>query len=709
MSFPPDKAAELDFIPKIGRRVPVVLQAEAAECGLACLAMIAGYYGSKERIADLRQRLPLTMRGVTLAKLIRMASTLNLTSRAVRVEPQTLRQIQLPAILHWEMDHFVVLERIKRGRFTVIDPARGRTTYSRDELSKRFTGVALELKAAVGFEPRKATSRLTLSSFFRGVTGLWPAIGKIFVMSMALNGFAVMAPLFTQIVIDTIVVSQNYQLLALLALAFGGLAVFGAIIQALRSFTVLYFGSSIQVGWSARLFHHLVRLPLSYFERRHLGDVLSRYRSLGALQSVLTTTLVETVIDGLMTIITVSLMFAYSPKLTMLSLAALACYAGIRAGFYRLQRDASNEALVQSAREDSHFLESLRGIMAIKVFAREEVRASQWQNRVVDSVRSSQVSQAYGNWQQLCRQVLFAVENILIIWLGAIEVIQGSFTIGMLVAFLSYKAMLSGRASALIDKVLEITLLSVPLERLSDILLSEKETALKGSTGCGGKLIGSVEARAISYSYAPDEPDTLSNVSLLVEPGSCVAVHAPSGSGKTTFLKILMGLLEPTKGEILVDGMPLKKFGTTNFRGQISAVMQDDSLLSGSLLDNIVFFQAVPDHDFAVECARKACIYEDIERMPMGMSTLVGDMGAALSGGQRQRLLLARALYAKPAILFLDEATSHVDVATERKIHETLSSLNITRILISHRKETLEIADQVVDLNSIKSIGLQTN
>jgi ATP-binding cassette subfamily B protein RaxB len=685
------------------RRVPVILQAEAAECGLACLAMIASYHGFETDLTSLRMRMSASLRGLTLAQLMKMGSAIRLVSRALRLEPASLKHLSLPCILHWDMDHFVVLEGVSDKKLSIVDPARGRLSVPLADASKHFTGIALEVSPAPDFQGAREKQALRLKTFFRGLVNLPATVGKLFLLSLTLNAFAVAAPLMTQLVVDSVIAGQDLQLLTLLACAFGALAITGAAIQGLRSFTVLYFGSQLQAGWAARLFHHLVRLPLSYFEKRHLGDILSRYRSLGAIQGVVTTTLVETVIDGLMATLTLALMIAYAPGLTIVSLVAIALYCVVRYAFYTPQRGAANEALVQSAKEESHFLESLRGILAIKSFSREYVREAQWQTRVTDSIRARQTSLSYATWQQFANQVIFAVENVLVIWLAAAAVIDGHFSIGMLVAFLSYKAMLTSRATALVDRLLDIRLLSVPLERLSDIVLSEREAIDETAALDAPPIRGRLEVRDLSFRYASTESDVVRGANLVIEPGECIAISSPSGSGKTTFLKLLMGLLSPDEGSVIADGRPIHRGEhLVQYRRQIAAVMQEDCLLSGTLLDNIAFFEAKPDREFVTECARLACIHDDIMAMPMGYATLVGDMGASLSGGQRQRVLLARALYARPRILFLDEATSHVDVATEQRIHRAIAAQRITRIMVTHRRETTHIADRIIEMDAIQ-------
>lgn len=683
------------------RRPPVILQAERTECGLACLAMIASYHGFEHDLSSLRSRLSPSMRGVTLNQLMQMASELNMAPRALRAEPGALQGAGIPCILHWDMDHFVVLEGLRGRTATILDPAVGRLRMSLEELSKHFTGVVLELAPAPGFKREVARSQLTIGAFFGSVTGLSTALLQLLLFSGALQVFALLMPFYGQLVLDEAVSAADTSLLTLLALAFGMLALLNVTVAAVRAAFVLYLGSRLQFSWASRLFHHLLRLPLAFFEKRHMADTLSRFKSLGAIQALVTGTMVEAVIDGMMTVTTLIVLFAYSPTLAMLPVGALFLYLVTRCLLFRPQREASNESLMTAAKESGHFLESLRGILAIKSFAREQVRESSWQNLAAASIRSQLKASGFSTAEQMVNQLLFTTEQVLVIWLGANAIIDGSFSVGMLVAFLAYKTQFTSRASALIDKAMEFRLVSIHLDRLSDIALTDPELSDSLAGSVLPEITGALELRDVSFRYSPTDPYVLKGLSLSVAPGECVAIVAPSGTGKTTLLKVMMGLLRPDDGQVFVDGRNVNQGYAKSFRSQVASVMQEDSLLSGALADNIAFFDPKIDMERVRRCAELACIHEDIVKMPMGYYSLVGDMGATLSGGQKQRIVLARALYANPKILFLDEATSHLDAATEQRIHASLATLRITRVIIAHRKETIAIADRVIHLDAI--------
>lgn len=683
------------------RRAEVVLQAEAAECGLACLAMISSYHGLHYDLSALRFKLSTSLRGVNLNQLMDMAAQLGFSPRALRLEMSAIRRLRTPCILHWSLDHFVVLERAETNRAVILDPAVGRRTLSIEEIGKHFSGIALELTPSEHFEARVERTSLTLGSFFRGVRGLPLSLSKIFAFSIAIQSIVLLMPFYSQLVIDDVVASHDLNFLAVLALGFGVLGVLNVLLGAIRSSVVIQLGAIIQFEWAVRLFHHLIRLPLSFFERRAMADVLSRFKSLASIQNLTSNAIVEAVIDGLMTITTLIVMLAYSVKLTAIPISALAAYMVLRMCLYSPQRQNAHEALICAAKEDGHFLESLRGILAIKSFSREQIRESSWQNRASDAVQARMKALAFGTGEALANQALFALENVIVLWVGAQLVITNDLSIGMLVAFLAYRGQFTSRASALVDKLIEFRMIDVHLDRISDIALAIGEQSASDNESNPIRLRGSIQVVGVSFRYAANEVQVVSNANFIIEPGECIGIFAPSGTGKTTLIKLLMGLLQPESGKILIDGLNIVGMNAARYRRQIAAVMQEDTLLSGSLAENIAFFDPSPDRNRIEQCAKLAAVHEDIARMPMGYYTLVGDMGAALSGGQKQRVLMARAIYAAPRILFLDEATSHIDPEMERAIHSALADLHITRIIVAHRTETLAIADRVLTWDQI--------
>jgi ATP-binding cassette subfamily B protein RaxB len=671
-------------------------------------------------IDELRATLGTSGRGVTLETLVIQAARLGLNARPLRLELEELAALSMPCILHWDLNHFVVLRRLRRGRAEILDPAVGVRRLRLDEVSEHFTGVALELEPGDDFEKRPIAPRVRLAEIAGRVVGLRRSLLQIGVVALVLELFALAAPMYGQVVVDDAVLAGDRSLLLVLALGFGILLAAQTAIGFARSWMVLTLGQSLGLRWSANLFSHLLRLPLSYFERRHLGDVVSRFGSLAVVQRAVTTSAVEAALDGVMALATAVMMLLYAPSLALVTCVAVAAYAALRWALYAALRDALAERIVLAAREQSHFLETLRAMTPLRLYGGERRRLAHWQNMLVDVQNRDFRTALLGLLFASGNSLIFGLENIVVLALGAGLVIDGvegagapgAFTVGMLLAYVSYKSTFARRTSAFIDWLVQLRMLRMHAERLADIAFAEPEpdASLDWAWGQGGlrpnavravdTLVPSLELRGVGFRYSAVNPWVFRGVDLKVEAGQRVAIVGPSGSGKSTLMKVALGLLEPTEGEVFYGGVEVGSLGRARVRKLVGAVLQDDCLLTGSVAQNIAFFDEQPDLARVEASAHLACIDGEIGRLPMGYETLVGDIGAGLSGGQRQRLLLARALYRAPRILALDEATSHLDIPTERRVAAALAGMPFTRITIAHRPETIKAADRVLVLDA---------
>jgi ATP-binding cassette subfamily B protein RaxB len=688
----------LDFSGR--RRLPSILQTEAAECGLACLAMLANFHGHRVDLNTLRRRHPVSLKGVTLRGLIHVANQMHLACRPLRYELENLAELNLPAIVHWDMSHFVVLKAVSGKGITVHDPAAGVRTYSLQEASKHLTGVALELSPAEGFTPKNERTRLPLRIFWGRMQGISPPLTQVFVLSVILELLVIAAPFYMQLTVDEVVARGDVDLMLALALGFALLTAINVATSMLRSHIVLVVQNAVHFQMGARLFHHLVRLPLAFFEKRHIGDVLSRFNSIEPIRNALAEGLILAVIDGIMALATLAMIFIYSPRLALVVIAALLLYFTARLALYRRFRDLSEATILAAAIENTNFIETARAIQSVKLFNREADREGLWLNKHADTVNANiRLGRAHIQFTTLNASI-FGLEHIITVYLAAMLALSGGMTVGMIFAFMAYKQNFTGKASALVEKVLEFRLLELHLERIADIATNPVEPGHDRPLAYTTPIRGSIELKNVSFRYAETERFVLENVNFKVEAGQFITIMGPSGGGKTTLLKIMLGLLEPTSGEVLVDGVPLQTIGVRIYREQIAAVMQEDQLLSGSIADNICFFDPSFDHDRMVTCTQMAGIHEEIMAMPMAYNSLIGDMGSSLSGGQKQRVLLARALYKAPKILFLDEGTAHLDVDKERRINERLRRLSITRISVAHRPEMMSGADSVLRIGA---------
>ena len=684
-----------------GRRLPVILQTEAAECGLACIAMAAAHHGLRSDLPTLRQRFQMSLKGATMADLVRIAGHLQLNARALRAEMSHLPDLVLPCILDWDLNHFVVLKDVTRGVAVIHDPARGVRRLSMAEVSKHFTGVVLELTPQADFKPRTEQQSVTLRQLLGRVTGLRRSLLQIFTLALTLEAFLLLSPFFMQWVVDSVLVGVDRDLLVTLGIGFGLLVLIQVATGAIRSWAVLHLSTTLNLQWLANVFAHLMRLPVAWFEKRHTGDVMSRFEAVQKIQQTLTTSFIEAVLDGLLVVVTLVMMLIYSALLTAIAVGAVAVYAVLRWVFFRPLREATEESIVFEAKRASHFLESLRGVQSIKLFNRQEDRQARFMNLVVDAMNANIATRKLDLMFSVGHKLVFGIERIAIVWVGALLVMDHTFSVGMLFAFIAYKEQFATRISALIDKFVDVKMLKLQGERLADIVFTAPEPQAEFVVP-GNELPITLELRNIQFAYSESEPQVLRGLSLLIEPGESVAIVGPSGCGKTTLLKLMLGVHAPQSGQIRIGGVPLARLGMRAWRDMIGTVMQDDQLFAGSITDNISFFDLQADPEWVAQCARVAAVIDDIEAMPMGFHTLIGDMSGSISGGQRQRILLARALYKRPKILFLDEATSALDVDREREVNLAIKQLELTRIIVAHRPETIASASRVIVLHDGK-------
>lgn len=680
------------------RELPMLLQTEATECGITCLAMIAGYWGLQIDLSGMRRRFSVSLKGSTLKGLIGTAQALGLQTRPLRLEMEQLADLRLPCVLHWDLNHFVVLKQLGAGHAVLHDPCFGERRLSLTELSAHFTGVALELTPGSSFQPMKARRPYTLLSLMGRVVGLRHGLVQLLVLAGALQVCALAAPFYVQWVVDEALVAADRDLITVLALGFALLVAVQAAITVVRSWVTTVLSTQLNFQWLGNAFAHLMKLPVDYFEKRHLGDILSRFGSIQTIQHSLTTQFVEAIVDGVLVLAALAVMLLYSVPLAGVAALSVTLYALLRWALFRRMRQAMSEQLAHGARQQTHFLESARGVQTIRLFNRAGERRVGWMNALADQfnadLRLARLAISYQGAQTL----LFGVERVVVVWLAALAVLDNRFSVGMLFAFLAYKEQFSQRMGALIDKLCDLGMLRLHADRVADIVLSEPEAETQDLEVDVQHLQPSIEVRGLSFRYAEGEPWVLKDLDLDIPAGQCVAITGASGCGKTTLVKLLLGLLVPAAGEIRVGGVRIDRLGLANYRALLGTVMQEDQLFSGSIADNIAFFDPAPERERIEACARAAAIHDEINSMAMAYGTLVGDIGSALSGGQRQRVLLARALYRQPRILVLDEATSQLDNSNEQLVNSAIRQIAMTRIIVAHRSETIAMAQRVVVL-----------
>jgi len=665
--------------------------------------MVASAHGLNIGLPEMRRRFPPSLKGARLNHLIQIAQQLGFSARPPRLEMDDFDKLKRPCILHWDLDHFVVLVKIGKAKATIFDPAIGKRELRLSEISDHFTGIALELTPTTEFKPQKAAPVVTARQLTGPIHGLWQTLGLIATLSFALQVFVVLAPFFMQWVVDQVLVSADHDLLIVLGLGFGLAMLLQIGISVLRGWLVVYLAAQLSQQWMGNVFAHLLRLPLDFFEKRHMGDIVSRLSSVNTIQKTLTTSFIEALIDGLMAVVTLAMMLLYSWKLALATLLAVCLYSALRTMAYRPVREHTEQQLVAAAKQQTHLLESLRGMQSLKVAGQEAPRRCAYENLMTETINKDVSLAKIGLGFSSASQLVFGIERIAVIWIGAVLALQNVFSVGMLIAYLAYKDQFSQRMGGLIDKWVEFRMLRLHGERLADIVLTEPED-IAALPELPLPDSSRIVVDNLSFRYADGEPWIIKDCSFNIDIGESVAIIGASGCGKTTLLKLLLGLFKPTHGSISIGGYDIHKVGPQIIRRMIGTVMQDDQLFVGSIADNINFFDSHFDLSRIEAVARLAAVHEEIAAMPMGYHSLIGDMGSALSGGQKQRIVLARALYRNPKLLLLDEATSHLDIMTERLVNDAVGQLDVTRFIVAHRPETINSADRVLVMDQGKIV-----
>jgi ATP-binding cassette subfamily B protein RaxB len=706
----------LELSPFASRRVPLLLQTEAAECALACLAMVAGAHGHRTDLATLRQRFSLSLKGATLADLVRMAGELQFNSRALRVEPEQLEQLALPCILHWDLNHFVVLADLRGGVATLHDPARGVRRMSLAELSRHFTGVALELTPAADFSPRIERQSVRLPRADRAGAGPEAFAGADPAAGAGAGGLRAAEPV-PHAVGGGRRAGQRRPRPA--ADAGRGLRAAGAApggTAALRSWAVLHLSATLNLQWLGNVFAHLMRLPVAWFEKRHAGDVWSRFASVQQIQKTLTTQLRRGLIDGLLVVLTLAMMAFYSLALTAVALAAVAVYALLRWAFFRPLREATRRRwCTRRSRPATSWSRCAASRRSSCSTARPTASRASCQP---GGRRDERRAQPRASWRSLgsavLHRLLFGVERVAVVWVGALAGDGPALHGGHAVRVLRLQGAVRAARERAHRQGVELRMLRLQGERLADIVLTAAPEDMGVPRLSERPLEAGIELRGVS-------------LPLRRRRGRRAAWREPADrAGRVGGHRRSVGLRQDHAAQDDA-GHPRAagwrwcawagcrwRAGLSQWRSMVGTVMQDDTLFSGSVADNICFFDAVPDLDWMVECARMAAVHDEIEAMPMGYHTLVGEWAPALSGGQKQRLLLARALYKRPRVLLLDEATSSLDVERERQVNQAMRQLELTRVIVAHRPETIASASRVVvlqdgrvsqDLRSVPGAG----
>ncbi|MCX7090399.1 MAG: peptidase domain-containing ABC transporter [Legionellales bacterium] len=678
-------------------KLPMILQEEMAECAHACIAMIVNFWGCKLSLSTLRGLHHTSVRGVNVLQMSQIFDRLGFKTRVLRVPFQDLGRVKTPAILHWNHQHFVVLKKVQRQKIVIHDPALGVRHYKKLAASERYSGVVLEVETTEHLSVGNASPKLTIWTLLKSILGMPRILGMLLLLSVVIESMQIINPMFMQYVTDYVVGSNALTQMYRIGLGCTLFILLQGLTEFLRSHLILYTSIQITQSFAAEVFKHILKLPLRYFAHRHLSDIQSRFQFIDQLKTKLSTDFMHTFLDGLMILVTLTVMLLYSPILTGMIASMLVIYAVALYWNMRTYKHQASSALSLHAKSAVTFHEALRGIAPVKSFLKEHVWFQLWRNDYIDALNHDvQIAQIQISYRVL-NQVLYHMEYVLVICVGAGLVLSQRLSIGMLLAFLAYRMILVNKSAAFIQYLFAYQGLTLQLQRLQDLLEHEPEI-IHIPTQQPAQMHGALHVQSVAFSYPGQAQTLLKAISFSIEPGEKIAIVGPSGCGKTTLLKIMMGFEQPTSGAILLDDIPLPLFGLQNFRQMSASVMQDDVLFTGSILDNITFFAEEIDMDSVYEVAKLTCIHDTIVGLPMGYDSLIGQTQSSISGGQRQRILLARALYKKPQFLFLDEATSHLDMRLEHTINQALQACRMTQIMVAHRPDTIAMADRVIEL-----------
>lgn len=656
----------------------------------ACLTMVAQQLQNPTNFEWAQRQL----RGQKPKEVVAAGEKLGLQLRRLQTTWNDLRQLSFPALLHWQQEHWVVVYGMKGDRLVIADPLHPDQTCEsvlRSSVEAAWDGQLWQVELV------QKQDRFNLSWFLPAVWHYRGLFSEVLLASFTLQLLGLTTPVITQVIIDKAIVQESFPTLSVMAIALLGVAFFEAFLGVLRLFIFTHTARRLDLSLSAQLFRHLLRLPLSYFESRRVGDTVARVQELENIRQFLTGTALTVVLDSIFAVIYLALMFYYNIQLTFVALAVIPLFAILTLISTPILRNWLNETFNRSADSQSFLVETVTGIHAVKAHAAEKVSRDRWEGLFARYIRTSFKASTTSNISSNIGDFLTNLSGLLILWFGAQLVIGHHLSIGQLVAF----QMLSGRVTGPILRLVQLwqtlqqVLLSV--DRIGDIL----NTAPEAEPGSGlvlPPLQGEVKFDQVFFRYQPNQEAILRGISFTTQPGMFVGIVGRSGSGKSTLSKLLQRLYQPEAGRILVDGFDIKSADLSSLRQQIGVVLQEDFLFNGSILENITLGNPDITAEQVVEAARLAVAHDFISNLPQGYETNIGERGTLLSGGQRQRIALARLFLSQAPILVLDEATSALDSETEQQVLQNLQYIaqNRTVFLIAHRFAPLKRADLIL-------------
>lgn len=691
------------------KKIKEVYQSEVAECGLASLTMILNYYGKEYSLQHMRDLYLTSLEGVNLEDIINVAEKEGLNALPFNIDIEDLYEIKTPCIAHWDNNHFLVIEKVKKNKVIIVDPSTGKKEISFQEFSKHFTGYICEFEKSLNFSistEKKEVKNSGIKDFIFNLEGLKGNIINIFIVSICVEFFIMFMPLFNKIVVDYVIIEKNKEVLFGLGIGFIMLALFKIISEFFRNYMILFLTTNLQYLFKYHLINKLLKIDLSFLQKRGYGGILSKFDSLEEIRTTLANGLIENLVSGLAIIVTGSLMFYLNSFLFSIVLFFILILFLVKYIVINKIKSKTSDYIEKYSKETGMIIEILKTNEVTKGHAEEDKVFKKWYELFTKTV-NSKISLDKTNVKiELFEDFIMDIQKIVIVWLGAGLVIANQISIGVLFAFIAYQLLFTQRVYIFIKNIFEFKLLKIHIDRVNDILIQEDEKNTYGVISkkeINDSIKGKIEIRNLYFKFPNKEDYLFENLNIKIEAGESVVFTGKSGSGKSTLLKIIAGLIPFERGDILIDGMNIKDIGLSEYRKKIGLVLQsEEQLYSATVKDNITLFKENALLEDIYIAAKKACIHEEIIDKRMRYETIIGDFGNTFSGGQIQRLILARALYRKPKILFIDEGTSALDIGLEKEIIENLKKENMTRISVAHREESIKLADRVIDISKLK-------
>ena len=692
-------------------RIRPTLQETSADCAYACLAMVLAGFGSRVSLEVIKRRVPPSASGTSLSQLLQLASGFGLSAQPLRASLTAMPALRLPAMLHWDMNHFVVLASISAGRFEVLDPARGRLILTENELSDHFTGIAIQFQTMPEYQRLRQVVRSSISDLWSTAAGIRRSVAVVIALALVSQMLILVTPLFYSLAINRGLTGSQGLLVAII----GAATVANLLIAAgdlTRRCYVVHLGTEVSRQTTSNIINHLLRLPYLYFQHRRLGDLTTRVESTRFLRDALTDGALSVLIDGAFCAIALSLLSVFCPGVAIICTIAAACYLTFKYFAQRRFRALEAETFHSQAIEQGVAMECLRGVLSIKTLGIETARAAAWAGANAESLQRTRDIQMFSAVMAAGKSAISALELVFVMAYCMVKIRQGQMGVGTLFALLALRQLLQDRIYPLLEKIFDFDILRLRMARLQDITFQAPDPAHEATPEPFPIGKGHIELADLVFRYEEDAPAIVDGLNLHIGAGEFVAIKGLSGAGKSTFIKLLIGLLPAEKGTITVDGIALAPGNLSAYKTHLGVVLQNDELFSGTILDNITAFESDADLEQVRAAARLAQVDGDIEAMKMGYFSLIGDMGSSLSGGQRQRLLLARAIYRRPKIFVLDEGTANLDPEREHAVIEAIRSLGVTVVSVAHRSKTLDLADRVLEFREgqlFEAVHVKTN